>query len=172
MWTRKTRKFLTLSCGSWETNKPGHVRKTQEHRKMLLCEMNSAAAAAVVVILAAAAAAVAAAPAVPAAAEEDDDQDDDPERAVTTVAEHSFTLSPCFDFSNSPPPAREAAAHPLTCVGAISHRSCHHMRRIAPVLLPGKGKTESCRVLSPCRREAPLPMLRRQNGDQYVRRYR
>ena len=139
---------------------------------MLLYEINSAAAAAVVVILAAAAAVIAAAPAVPAAAEENDDQDDDPERAVTTVAEHSFTLSPCFDFSNSPPPARKAAAHPLTCVEAISHRSCHHMRRMVPVLLPGKGKTESCRVLSPCRREAPLPMLRRQNGDQYVRRYR
>ena len=82
---------------------------------MLLCEMNSAAAAAVVL----AAAAIIAAPAVSAAAEENDDQNDDPERAVTTVAEHSFTLSPCFDFSNSPPPARKAAAHPLTCVGAI-----------------------------------------------------
>ena len=138
---------------------------------MLLCEMNSAAAAAVV-ILAAAAAVIAAAPAVPAAAEENDDQDDDPERAVTTVAEHSFTLSPCFDFSNFPPLARKAAAHPLTCVGAISHRSCHHMRRMLPVLLPGKVKAESCRVLSPCRREALSPMLRRQNGDQYVRRYR
>ena len=139
---------------------------------MPLCEMNAAAAAAVVVILAAAAAVVAAAPAVPAAAEEDDDQDDDPERAVTTVAEHSFTLSPCFDFSNSPPPARKAAAHPWTCVEAISHRSCRHMRRMFPVRLPGKGKTESCRVLSPCRQEAPLPMLARPNGDQYVRLYR
>ena len=135
---------------------------------MLLYEMNSAAAAAVVL----AAAAIIAAPAVSAAAEENDDQNDDPERAVTTVAEHSFTLSPCFDFSNSPPPAREAAAHPLTCVGAISHRSCHHMRRTVPVLLPGKVKDESCRVLSPCRREALSPMLQRQNGDQYVRRYR
>ena len=67
---------------------------------MLLCEMNSAAAAAVVVSLAAAAAVVAAAPAVTAAAEEDDDQDDDPERAVTTVAEHSVTLSPCSYFSS------------------------------------------------------------------------
>ena len=104
---------------------------------MLLCEMNSAAAAAVV-ILAAAAAVIAAAPAVPAAAEENDDQDNDPERAVTTVAEHIFTLSPCFDFSSLPPPAREAAAHPLTCVGAISHRSCHHMRKFVPVLLPGE----------------------------------
>ena len=64
---------------------------------MPLCEMNSAAAAAVV-ILAAAAAVIAAAPAVPAAAEENDDQDNDPERDVTTVAEHIFTLSPCFDF--------------------------------------------------------------------------
>ena len=135
---------------------------------MLLCEMNSAAAAAVVL----AAAAIIAAPAVSAAAEENDDQNDDPERAVTTVAEHSFTLSPCFDFSNSPPPARKAAAHPLTCVEAISHRSCHHMRSLVPVLLPGKGKDESRRVLSPCRRKAPLPMPRRQNGDQYVRRYR
>ena len=138
---------------------------------MLLYEINSAAAAAVVVILAAAAAVIAAAPAVPAAAEENDDQDDDPERAVTTVAEHSFTLSPCFDFSNSPPPAREAAAHPLTCVGAISHRSCHHMRKTAPVLLPGMEMINHDQGLSPCRREAPLLMLRRQNGDQYVRRY-
>ena len=138
---------------------------------MLLCEMNSAAAAAGVVIVAAAAVIEVAAAAVPAAAEEDDDKDNDPERAVTTVAEHIFTLSPCFDFSSLPPPAREAAAHPLTCVGAISHRSCHHMRRMVPVLQPGKGKDESRRVLSPCRRKAPLPMPRRQNGDQYVRRY-
>ena len=135
---------------------------------MLLCEMNSAAAAAVVL----AAAAIIAAPAVSAAAEENDDQNDDPERAVTTVAEHSFTLSPCSDFSSFSPPARKAAAHLLTCVGAISHRSCHHMRRMLPVPQPGKGKDESCRVLSPCRREAPLPILRRQNGDQYVSRYR
>ena len=67
---------------------------------MLLCGVNSAAAAAVVVSLAAAAAAVAASPAVPTAAEENDNQDDDPERAVTTVAEHSVTLSPCSDFSS------------------------------------------------------------------------
>ena len=138
---------------------------------MLLYEINSAAAAAVVVILAAAAAVIAAAPAVPAAAEENDDQDDDPERAVTTVADHSFTLSPCFDFSYSPPPAREAAAHPLTCVGAESPPSCHPLRTTVPVQQPGKGKDESRRVLSPCRRKAPLPMPRRQNGDQYVRRY-
>ena len=105
---------------------------------MLLCEMNSAAAAAIVVILAAAAAVVAAAPAVTAAAEENDDQNDDPERAVTTVAEHSVTLSPCSDFSSFSPPARKAAAHLLTCVGAISHRSCHHMRKFVPVLLPGE----------------------------------
>ena len=72
----------------------------QEHLSMPLCEVNSAAAAAVVVILAATAAAVAASPAVPTAAEENDDQDDDPERAVTTVAEHSVTLSPCSDFSS------------------------------------------------------------------------
>lgn len=101
---------------------------------MLLYEMNSAAAAAVVL----AAAAIIAAPAVSAAAEENDDQNDDPERAVTTVAEHSFTLSPCSDFSSFSPPARKAAAHLLTCVGAISHRSCHHMRKFVPVLLPGE----------------------------------
>lgn len=138
---------------------------------MLLCEMNSAAAAAVVVIVAAAAVIEVAAAAVPAAAEEDDDKDNNPERAVTTVAEHIFTLSPCFDFSSLPPPAREAAAHPLTCVGAISHRSCHHMRKTAPVLLPGMEMINHDQGLSPCRREAPLLMLRRQNGDQYVRRY-
>lgn len=140
---------------------------------MPLCEECLAAAAAAVVIVAAAVvvAAAATAEAVPAAAEENDDKDNDPERAVTTVAEHSFTLSPCFNFSSLPPPARKAAAHLLTCVGAISHRSCHHMRKTDPVLLPGKKMINHDRGLPPCRREAPLPMPRRQNGDTYVRRY-
>ena len=48
------------------------------------------------------------------------------------------SCEPLADFLCFSPPARKAAAHLLTCVGAISHRSCHHMRKFVPVLLPGE----------------------------------